>query len=218
MACSALSGSSNCRHAISITLRIALVLCLATFAAAADAGSCNASDGEQGTCTSSKGMTGPSYDILCRASLERIDELNRLAQTDAAGFVPQAWAWIEEAGKCVYAIDNNIIAEPSPSSSSTLKSHIVTFLRSALSLDTSTLTPPPGACTKMLLTKKKKKSLRKFFVATVPDGGLHPDLNIKVLAQSALFVSQSARLFMHACSGLHVEHLHLRRRQNQPSR
>ena len=184
MASSALSGSSNCCHAISITLRIALVLCLATFAAAADAaaaaaaadaGSCNASDREQSTCASSKGMAGPSHDILCRASLERIDELNHLAQTDAAGFVQQAWTWIEDAGKCVYAIDNSIIAEPSPSSSSTLKSHIVTFLRSALSLDTSALTPPPGACAKMLLTKKKK-SLRKFFVATVPGGGLHPDL------------------------------------------
>jgi hypothetical protein len=216
MATSAFSGSSRCRHAIGITLRIALVLCLATFAAAADAGTCNGSDREQGTCSSAKEMSGPSYDILCRASFERIDELNHLAQSDAAVFVPQAWAWIEEAGKCVYAIDNHIIAEPSPSSSSTLKSHIVAFLRSVLSLDTSALTPPPGACAKMLLAKKKK-SLRKFFTATVPGGGLHPDLNIKVRAHCAIFVAQSARLFMHACSGLHVEYFFLRRREHQRS-
>jgi hypothetical protein len=220
MASSAFSGSSSCCRAIGITLCIALVLCPATFAAAADAGTCSGSDREQGTCSSAKETSGPSYDTLCRASFERIDELNHLAQSDSAVFVPRAWAWIEEAGKCVHAIDNRIIdeppiiAEPSPSSSSTLKSHIVAFLRSVLSLDTSALTPPPGACAKMLLAKKKK-SLRKFFTATVPGGGLHPDLNIKVCAQCALFVAQSSRLFMHACSGLHLEHFYLRRRQHQ---
>ena len=217
MASSALSGSSSCRHTISMTLRIALVLCLATLAAAADAGTCSGSDREQGTCPSSKEIGEPSYDILCRASFERIGELNHLAQSDAAVFVPQAWAWIEEAGKCVYAIDNHIITEPSPSSSSTLKSHIVTFLRSVLSLDTSALTPPPGACAKMLLAKKKK-SMRKFFDFTVPGGGLHPDLSIKVRAQCALFVPWSARLLMLAWSELHVEHHYLRRRHHRPSR
>jgi hypothetical protein len=188
MAPSTFRGGFSCRRVISITLRIALVLCLATFAAAADAGTCSGSGSGQGSCPNSVEMDGPSYDILCHASIERIDELKHLAQSDAAVFVPQAWAWIEEAGKCVYAIDRHIIAEPSPSSSSTLKSHIVAFLRSVLSLDSSALTPPPGACAKMMLARKKK-SLRRFFDATVPGGGLHPDINIKVCARCALFLS-----------------------------
>jgi hypothetical protein len=155
MASSAPSGSSSCRHTISMTLRIALVLCLATLAAAADAGTCSGSDREQGTCPSSKEIGEPSYDILCRASFERIDELNHLAQSDAAVFVPQAWAWIEEAGKCVYAIDNHIITEPSPSSSSTLKSHIITFLRPVLSLGTSALTPRPALAPKCCWPRRR---------------------------------------------------------------
>jgi len=215
MATSAFSGSSRCRHAIGITLRIALVLCLATFAAAADAGTCSGSDREQGTCSSAKEMSGPSYDILCRASFERIDELNHLAQSDAAVFVPQAWAWIEEAGKCVYAIDNRIIAEPSPSSSTTLQSHIVTFLRAVLSLDKSPLTPPPGSCAKLWLAKKKK-SIRKLFDAVIPGGGLHPDLKIKVHAHCALLCCPACAP-VHACSGLYVEHFYLRRRDHRQS-
>ena len=150
------SGSYSCCTAISSSLRIALVACLAAVAATADAGLCSGSHGEQGTCPSTKDRDGDSYDSLCRASFERIDELNQLAQSDAAVFVPQAWAWIEAAGKCVHAINNHIITEPSPSSSTTLQSNIVTFLRAVLSLDKSPLTPPTGACAKLLLAKKKK--------------------------------------------------------------
>jgi hypothetical protein len=224
MVFNARSGSYSCRTAISSSLRIALVVCLAAVAAAADIGMCSDSDGKQGTCPSTRDRDGDSYDILCRASLERIDELNQLALSDAAAFVPQAWAWIEAAGKCVYAIDNHIIAEPSPSTSSALQSHLFTFLRSVLSLDKTPLTPPSGACDKLLLAKKKK-SLRKLFDATIPGGGLHPDLKIKVHAHHALscitHATQRSRLFMPACSlaciGLRVERFHLRRRDNRQS-
>ena len=215
MARNARSVSYSCCTAISSGIRITLVVCLVAVAAAADVGMCSGSDGAQSTCANSKDRDGDSYDSLCRASFERIDELNQLAQSDAAAFVPQAWAWIEAAGKCVYAIDNRIIAEPSPSSSTTLQSHIVTFLRAVLSLDKSPLTPPPGSCAKLLLAKKKK-SIRKLFDAVIPGGGLHPDLKIKVHAHCALLCCPACAP-VHACSGLYVEHFYLRRRDHRQS-
>lgn len=164
---------------IKLVVCLALLTCLVSLAAASDIGLCIDADGERETCSSTKDRDGNSYGTLCRESIERIDELQQLAQSDATAFVPQAWAWIEAAGKCVYAVDNHLVPASSSSlSSATLQSHIVTTLRTVLSLDKSPLTPT-GACDKLAFTKKKK-SLKKIFDATILGGGWHPDLKLKV--------------------------------------
>jgi hypothetical protein len=155
-------------------------------AAAAPAAACTPGDAEGGASTCAAGIDaerpacvqtndGRCYDTVCRESLDEIVEVERLAAADPLAFVPRAWAWIEAAGKCVYAIDILKLPSLSAFSSPTLQTHIESLLRSALSADSAPLTPPAGACNKLIW---KKKTLVKIFRATI-NGGIHPELKIK---------------------------------------
>lgn len=159
-----------------------LVACLFILAStlgirANDAGTCAVGNEVQGACAVTR--EGQRYEAICRQSFDEIHELEQLVQSGEVAFLPRAWAWIEAAGKCLYAIEKKGLPAPAPSSAATLQRHITDVLRTVLSADKILLSPPPGACKKLVW---KKKNLVKIFRATI-NGGVHPELKLKVLTR-----------------------------------
>lgn len=159
-----------------------LVVCLFILASAIgiradDAGTCAVGNEVQGACV----VTGEveRYEAICRQSFDEIQELEQLMQSGEVAFLPRAWAWIEAAGKCLYAIQKKGLSAPASSSAATLQRHITDVLRTVLSADKILLSPPAGACKKLVW---KKKNLVKVFRATI-NGGVHPELKLKVFTR-----------------------------------
>lgn len=156
---------------------------------AADAGACNAgnarTDEPSSTPAAAKSENvsacvvandGQCYEKLCSEAFDKFHEISQLAQADPLAFAPRAWAWIEAAGKCVYAVDSLKLPSLISKSSAVLEGHIASMMRSVLPVDNEPVALPQAACKKLLW---KKKTLVNIFHATIKGGGIHPELKIK---------------------------------------
>ena len=153
---------------------------------AADAGACNAGTDEPSSspaAAKSENVSacvvandGQCYEKLCSEAFDKFHEISQLAQADPLAFAPRAWAWIEAAGKCVYAVDSLKLPSLMSKSSAILEGHIASMMRSVLPVDNEPVALPQAACKKLLW---KKKTLVNIFHATIKGGGIHPELKIK---------------------------------------
>ena len=154
---------------------------------AADAGACNAGTDEPSSSVCAAGKRedgsacvvandGQCYEKLCSEAFDKFHEISQLAQSDALAFAARAWAWIEAAGKCVYAVDSLKLPSLVSKSSAVLEGHIASMMRSVLPSVKVPVALPQAACKKLLW---KKKTLVNIFHATIEGGGIHPELKIK---------------------------------------
>ena len=167
---------------------------------AADAGACNAGTDEPSSsvCAAAKSENvsacvgandGQCYEKLCSEAFDKFHEISQLAQSDALAFAARAWAWIEAAGKCVYAVDSLKLPSLMSKSAAVLEGHIASMMRRVLPVDKEPVALPQAACKKLLWGEK---TLVNMFHATVNGGGIHPELKIKA---SGVSPTRTAELF-----------------------